>query len=245
MAKRLTGKYLEGSGDTGFSQLSGIEGRVSKGSFYTGFFAALDDLQHSLSNFLAYNPEQAEEVDQQFIKYLLQLSFSMNALIYSAFEDDPKVPECPNWCEKQLPGQDGYDFMRERIEYFKQECEKLRGGDLTSEFVIPSGNFNKLRLKTRFLEKMLWSFRDQRRDFFTEKIKDQLFMLDKQGKDLYAIHELVDTWELVRKRIAILGTFLNRLSSYFFWAMSYKLLQDGGCLEEWKSQSPALSDFIN
>lgn len=242
--KRLTGIYLEGSGDTGFSNLSGIEGRVSKGSFYTAFFSALDDLQHSLSNFLSHNPEMVDEIDQQFIKYLLQLSFSTNALIYSGFENDPKVPECPNWCEKQLPGQDGYDFMQKRIEYFKEECVKLRGGDLSSEFIVPSNYLNKLRLKTRFLESQIWAFRDQRRDFFTNKIKDELFIIDKYGKDISSVIELVNTWEVVRKRIAVLGTFFNRLSSYFFWAMSLQLLEDGGSLEEWRSVAPKIEDFI-
>ena len=243
--KRLTGVYLEGSGDSGFSNLSGIEGRVSKGSFYTAFFSSLDELQHSLSNFLTHNPELLEEVDQKFIKYLLQLSFSTNALIYSGFEDDPKTPECPDWCEKQLPGQDGYDFMKDRINYFKDKCTELRGGDLSSEFVIPSGYLNKLRLKTRYLESMIWAFRDQRRDFFTKKIEEELFEIDKYGRDVSSVITLINTWEVVRKRIAILGTFFNRLSSYFFWAMSYQLLQNEGSLEEWRSSAPVLSDFIN
>lgn len=245
MTKRLTGKYLEGSGDTGFSNLSGIEGRVSKGSFYTTFFSTLDDLQHSLSIFITYNPELVEYKDQQFIKYLLQLTFSTNALIYSGFEDDPKVPECPNWCEKQLPGEDGYRFMQERIEYFKQKCAEKRGGTLQSEFVVPSGHLNKLRLKVRKLEGALWSYRDQRRDFFTETIKNELFVVDKYGRDMSSVKTLIDTWEVVRKRIAIVGSFFNRLSSYFFWAMSYSLLDVEGSLEEWRSTAPVLKDFID
>ena len=243
--KRLTGVYLEGTGDSGFSFLSGIEGRVSKGSFYTAFFSSLDDLQHSLSNFLEYNPEIVEEVDQQFIKYLLQLSFSINALIFSGFEDDPKVKECPNWCEKQLPGKDGYDFMKERIDHFKAKCEEIQNGDVDSEFIIPAGYLNKLRLKTRVLEAAHWSYRDQRRDFFTEKIKQELFNVDMFGKDMSSVIELVNTWALVRKRMSILGTFLNRLSSYFFHAMKYNLLTNEGSLVEWQSSAPVLADFIN
>lgn len=244
MTKRLSGKYLEGSGDTGFSNLSGIEGKVSKGSFYTRFFSSLDDLQHSLSAFLKYNPELVEEIDQQFIKYLLQLSFSTNAAIYSGFEDDPKHKECPNWCEKQLPGEDGYLFMQQRIEYFKEKCKDLRGGDITSEFLIPEGYLNKIRLKTRVLEGNIWAFRDQRREFFTQKIKEELTNVDKYGKDITSVIDLVQTWEIVRKRISVLGTFYNRLSSYFFWAMSYQLLQTKGSLEEWRSVAPKLEDFV-
>ena len=246
--KRLTGKYLEGTGDSGFSLLSSIEGRVSKGSFYTTLFSTLDELQHSLSNFLEYNPEQVSEEDQQFFRYLLQLSFSINALIYSGFEDDPKTPHMPNWCEKQLPGSDGYDFMAQRIDYFKEECAKLRGleiGEMGSEFVVPSGYLNKLRLKTRKLESALWGFRDDRRDFFAGKIQEELFNVDKYSKDMTSIIELVNTWALVRKRIQVLGTFLNRLSSYFFWAMCLQLLQKEGSLEEWRSEAPKLSDFID
>lgn len=243
--KRLSGKYLEGAGDSGFSHLSGIEGKVSKGSFYTTFFSTLDDFQHSLSNFLTHNPELVEEVDQQFIRYLLQLSFSINAAIYSGFEDDPKVPECPNWCEKQLPGQDGYEFMKERIDYFKSKCEELRGGDLTSEFIVPSGYLNKLRLKVRKLEAAHWSYKDQRREFFSQRIAEELLNVDKYGKDMSSVYELLSTWEVVRKRMAVLGTFLNRLSSFFFWSMSYQLLQNGGCLEEWHSEAPRLSTFIH
>jgi cob(I)alamin adenosyltransferase len=245
--KRLTGKYLEGTGDTGFSNLSGIEGRVSKGSFYTTFFSSLDELQHSLANFLALNPEMIEEVDQQFLRYLLQLSFSINAFIYSAGEDDPKVKDCPNWCEKQLPGQDAYDFMKERIDYFKEQCALIEGvktSDLQSEFIVPSSYLNKLRLKTRYLESSLWAFRDQRRDFFADKLKQEMLEVDKHGKNMESVKELVDTWEVVRKRIAILGTFLNRLSSYWFWAMKLYLLQNHGQTEEWRSEAPKLSDFI-
>jgi cob(I)alamin adenosyltransferase len=248
--KRLTGKYLEGTGDSGFSQLSGIEGRVSKGSFYTTFFSTLDDFQHSLSNFLTNNPEMVEEVDQQFIKYLLQLSFSINALIYSGFEDDPKTPECPNWCEKQLPGQDGYDFMKERIDYFKEQCAKLQGlevGEIDSEFIVPSSYLNKLRLKVRRLESALWSYRDQRRSFFTSQIDSELFDIDKYSRDMSSVYKLVETWEVVRKRMSTLGTFLNRLSSFFFWSMFYYLLTTQGseALEEWRSEAPKLEDFVN
>jgi cob(I)alamin adenosyltransferase len=245
--KRLTGKYLEGTGDSGFSLLSSIEGRVSKGSFYTTLFSTLDELQHSLSNFLEFNPELVEEKDRQFFEYLKQLSFSINALIYSGFEDDPKTPLCPNWCEKQLPGSDGYDFMAERIDYFKEQCASLRGlevGEMGSEFVVPSSYLNKLRLKTRRLESGLWGFRDDRRDFFAKKIQEELLLIDKNSKDMSSVIELVNTWALVRSRIQVLGTFLNRLSSYFFWAMCWQLLQKGGNLEEWRSEAPKLADFI-
>lgn len=247
MAKRLTGKYLEGTGDSGYSNLSGLEGRVSKGSFYTSFFSALDDLQHSLSNFLEHNPEMVEEVDQDFIRFLLQLSFSINAFIYSGGEDDPRVKECPNWCEKQLPHEEEYLFMRDRIDYFKQRCAEIEGvelGQASSEFVIPAGYLNKLRLKTRNLESMLWAFRDQRREFFAEKIKQQMIEVDKSSLDMSSVKDLIDTWEVVRKRIGILGTFLNRLSSYFFHAMKYNLITSGGQFEEWRSQAPNLKDFI-
>jgi hypothetical protein len=115
---------------------------------------------------------------------------------------------------------------------------------MNSEFIVPSSYLNKLRLKTRYLEAALWSFRDQRRDFFAERIKEEMLEVDKYGKDMSSVKSLVDTWEVVRKRISILGTFLNRLSSYWFWSMKLHLLKNNGQTEEWRSSAPVLSDFI-
>jgi cob(I)alamin adenosyltransferase len=248
MANRITGKYLEGKGDTGYSDLSGFEGRVSKGSSLTAAYLSLDELQHSLSTFLNYHSGLVPEIDIKFLELLLQFSFSVNAFIYSGGEDDieaAKRGKDPAWCVKQLPKPRSYKYMAERIDFFKSEELRILGQEtLATEFIIPRGYINKLRLKTRQLEREIWAFRDQRRAYFSSKILDQLIRIDALDLEFASVIEIVSVYETVRSRIGVLGSFLNRLSSYFYWLMRYSHVLNGGQFQEWISEAPEWNEKL-
>lgn len=240
--KRLTSNYREGTGDSGYSLLNAAEGRISKGSFYPIFFGTLDSFQHDLSTYLnnqTYLEDKLETLDLDFFNYLLQLSFSINAFAYSVGEDDPKS-EVPNWCEKQLPKKDAFDFLEDRINYYKQKALSIY--DVKEhEFIIPSGNINIFRLKIRSLEQALWALRDQRRQVFFNLISTAMVNADKYAKDQSEAISLLTKWKVANDRFRYLGSFLNRLSSYFFHLMKYQLVKEllpSQDLAQWRSEAP-------
>jgi cob(I)alamin adenosyltransferase len=238
MKNRVTDSHKHGKGDFGYSDLA-LGQRISKGSSLPLNYWGFDKLQNSLSNFLLYNPHLVEEKDLQFLKYILQMTFCINSVLYGANE--------PDWVEKFFFDPECIDFMIERISYFQEEERRLLGIDeISSEFVVLQGHVNSLRLSVRRVEIAWWQYRDLRRDYYVKKIGNLIEEIDAHGKDSSIVKEELNFYlDVVRERFNSQGSILNKLSSYFYWMARLGHVKQGRKFEEWMSEAPKLRDFVN
>lgn len=237
MDNRLTDDHNSGRGSCGYSDLA-LGKRVSKGSNLPKIYLAFDELQHSLSNFIDFNPNLIEAEDLQFFKFLLQNTFASNSFIFGAGSED--------WCEKFLFDPEAFDWMITRIEYFKVGSKKNLGKDSwESEFIVPKGFINKLRLKVRAVEAAHWGFRDDLRKAFLESFDAEIEKTDSLNLDPKKLYERLDKYLVVRDRFNHQGSFLNKLSSYFFWLGFYEQTKTGASFNSWISEAPRWSDYLD
>lgn len=234
---RITDTHRHGRGDSGYSDLA-LGQRISKGSSLPLNYWGFDELQHSLSNFIEYNPHLVEKVDLEFMRYLLQMTFCINSVLYGACE--------PDWVEKFFFDSRCLDFMIRRIEYFQAQEKLILGLDsIQTEFIIPQGYLNRLRLKVRRVEIAWWSYRDLRRDHYISKIQSLMEQIDSENLDPEMVkQELAFYLDVVRKRFNSQGSILNKMSSYFYWMLRYHHVQAGNTFEHWMSEAPKLNSFI-
>jgi len=235
---RVTDKHKHGRGDQGYSDLA-LGQRISKGSSLPLNYWGFDKLQHSLSNFILYNPSLAEETDLQYIKYLLQMTFCINSVLYGANE--------PDWVERFFFDPACLDFMIERINYFQeQERQILNLDSISSEFVILQGHINSIRLNVRRVEIAWWQYRDLRREYYVKKIGNLIEELDSHNKDPETVKQELNFYiDVVRERFNSQGSILNKLSSYFYWMARLEHVKSGKKFEHWMSSAPSLDSFIN
>lgn len=251
---RITGLYNKSKGDSGYSDLA-IEldfsfdregnliikkesiAKISKGSSLTDFYISLEEFQHSISNFINFNPSLIEEEDLLFFKFLVQNSFAINSFIFGAGDQD--------WCDRYMFDPEAFDWVEKRIIYFQnRECEILGIKKISSEFIVPQGYLNKLRLKCRHLEKSLWAFRDQVKQLFTKEYGVLLDRLDKEGLSENALESFNKKYLKIRERLNYQGGFLNRLSTYFYFCQRYQHVKNHGSFEQWISEAPKLKNWI-
>ena len=235
---RVTDTHKHGRGDFGYSDLA-LGQRISKGTSLPLNYWAFDELQHSLSNFIEFNPELVEKEDLQFMEFLLQMTFCINSVLYGACE--------PDWVDKFLFDSECLDFMVKRIEYFQEKEKEMLGIDqIASEFIIPKGYINRIRLKVRHVEIVWWSYRDLRREHHIKKMGTLIERLDSHNEDPQIVRDALDFYiDVVRHRFNATGTILNKCSSYYYWLSRYQHVKAGGKFEEWMSQAPKLKDFVN
>ena len=237
MKNRLTDDHVSSKGDCGYSDLA-LGKRISKGTNLPKIYLAFDNLQHSLSAFIEYNPTLVEPEDLQFFKFLLQNTFSSNSFIFGAGAED--------WCDKFLFDPEALDWMVNRIEYFKEGSKKNLGKDSwESEFLVPKGFINKLRLKVREVEAAHWGFRDDLRKTFLETFEAEIEKTDSLNLEPSRLHEKLKKYLVVRQRFNHQGSFLNKLSSYFFFLGFYEQTKTGAEFNTWISRAPKLSEFID
>lgn len=233
---RITDDHDSGKGDSGYSDLA-LGQRVSKGSSLPKIYLAFDELQHSLSNFIDYNPELVEAEDLVFLKYLLQMTFAINSFLYGAGGED--------WCDNFLFDTAALDWMIERIGWFKSESKKNLGKDnWQSEFIVPKGYLNRIRLKVRNVESNFWFFRDEVRQRFLKDFEKQIEKVDSLNLDPQTLNQKLDKYLKVRERFNHQGAFLNKCSSYFFWAGFYEQTKNQAQFEEWMSCAPSWNEFL-
>jgi len=232
---RITGKYIEGNsfGDNGYSSLS-ILGKISKGSSTARLYGEVESLQHSLNNFIRYNPDIVDPEDLRFFKWFSQALFCLSSFIYTNGESE--------YTDKYLFDAQAYDYMETRIEFFKQfEKEKL--GSVESEFIQVYGFLNKLRLRVRSVEQAFWSLRDEYRLQFISNLQDDLDKVDL-GLNGITQESIINKFDLERyfeviKKFSHQGSFLNRASSFYYWASRYHYLVEGEVThKEWISSMP-------
>jgi cob(I)alamin adenosyltransferase len=237
MVDRVTDSHKHGRGDTGYSDLA-LGERISKGTSLPLIYWTFEELQHSLSNFIEYNPNLIDTEDLQFFEYLLFMTFAINSFLYGAGDTE--------WVEKFMFDSETINFMMWRVEHFQAEERRILQLDkIASEFITPKGYINRLRLKARHVEIAFWGFRDQRRDFYIEKIRDLVVRVDSHNEDPEKPIEVLSHWlNVVRVRFNEQGSILNKLSSYLYWLMRYQHVKSGGKFEEWMSEAPKLEDFI-
>jgi hypothetical protein len=238
MVDRVTDSHKHGRGDTGYSDLA-LGERISKGTSLPLIYWTFEELQHSLSNFIEYNPDLIDAEDLNFFEYLLFMTFAINSFLYGAGDTE--------WVEKFMFDSETINFMMWRIGHFQAEERKILQLDkIASEFITPKGYINRLRLKARHVEIAFWGFRDQRRDFYIEKIRDLVVKVDSHNEDPEKPIEVLSHWlNVVRVRFNEQGSILNKLSSYLYWLMRYQHVRSGGKFEEWMSEAPKLEDFVN
>jgi hypothetical protein len=237
MKNRVTDSHKHGRGNTGYSDLA-LGQRISKGTSLPLNYWAFDELQHSLSNFIEFNPHLIEEEDLAFMDYLLQMTFCINSVLYGACE--------PDWVDKFLFDPACLDFMIERIKYFQEKEKEILGLDkIASEFIILKGYINRIRLKVRHVEIVWWSYRDLRRKHHVEKLATMIERLDSHNENPQAVVDELDFYlNTVRGRFNFVGTILNKCSSYYYWLSRYEHVKNGGQFEEWMSEAPKFSTFI-
>lgn len=235
---RITDSHKHGRGDTGYSDLA-LGQRISKGTSLPLNYWAFDELQHSLSNFIEYNPCLIEEVDLQFMGFLLQMTYCTNSVLYGACE--------PDWVDKFLFDSECLDFMINRISYFQEKEKEILGLDnIATEFIILKGYINRIRLKVRHVEIVWWSYRDLRRKHHIDKLAGMIERLDSHNEDPTLVKAELDFYvDVVRNRFNHMGSILNKCSSYYYWLARYEHVKNGGSFEEWMSRAPKLSEFIN
>lgn len=237
MKNRLTDEHKSSRGDCGYSDLA-LGRRVSKGSNLPRIYISFDELQHSLSNFIDFNAELVEPEDLQFFKYLLQMTFASNSFLFGAGSED--------WCDNYLFDPEAFDWMINRIEYFKEGSKKNLGKDSwESEFLVPKGFINRLRLRVRAVESAHWGFRDDLRKKFVQDFEAEMEKVDSLNLDPKILQDKLDKYYVVRQRFNHQGSFLNKLSSYFFFLGFYEQTKTGAEFNTWISRAPKLSEFIN
>jgi hypothetical protein len=238
MVDRVTDSHKHGRGDTGYSDLA-LGERISKGTSLPLIYWTFEELQHSLSNFIEYNPNLIDVEDLRFFEYLLFMTFAINSFLYGAGDTE--------WVEKFMFDSETINFMMWRIGHFQAEERRILQLDkIASEFITPKGYINRLRLKARHVEIAFWGFRDQRRDFYIEKVRDLVVRVDSHNEDPEKPIEVLSHWlNVVRVRFNEQGSILNKLSSYLYWLMRYQHVKSGGKFEEWMSEAPKLENFVN
>lgn len=233
---RLTADHKSKCGSKGYSDLA-LGQRISKGSSLPQIYLAFDELQHSLSNFIDYNPELAEPEDLPFLKYLLQMTFAVNSFLFGAGQED--------WCENYLFDSEAQIWMEDRIEWFKIESKKNLGKDeWSSEFIVPRGYINRLRLKVRAVEASFWSYRDLIRDRFVSSFESEIEKIDSLNLESSRLTHKLNHYLKVRDRFNHQGEFLNILSNYFFWMGFHQQTKvEDAQFEEWISKAPKWKDY--
>ena len=244
MENRITSSHVSGRGDFGYSDLAHGD-RISKGSSLPKIYWEFDNFQHELTSFHhAENikcPKMIELEDLKFVEYLIQMTFAINSFLYGAGEEV--------WTDNYMFDSEAQEWMMNRIEYFKQkECNLLGVDKVSSEFIIPEGAINKLRLCVRSVESAFWSFRDDRTSCFVDAFEEVVINLDKTGESFDKIYELIKSYEKSRARFLQNGSFLNKLSSYFYWMMRSFHISNSNSFQgfkTWISKAPKFSEFVS
>lgn len=238
---RITGKYIEGKsfGDNGYSSLS-IIGKISKGSSTANLYGEVESLQHSLNNFIQYNPELVEPEDLEFFTWFSQALFCLSSFIYTNGESE--------YTDKYLFDSKAYEFMEGRIQFFK-EFENSKLGSIESEFIQVYGFLNKLRLRVRSVEHAFWALRDEYKTQFVKNLQNDLDKVEL-GVNGITQDSIIEKYNLqnyfeVMHKFQHQGSFLNRASSFYYWMCRYTFLKEGKKTHnQWVSTMPEFGSTL-
>ena len=217
MTDRITAFYEEGRslGDLGYSNLL-LGEQVSKGSAFGAVYSSIEWLQHGILKYqmndqgglTLLSMQQLEECDSQFFEWLYQALFGLSAFCYRKGNTQPEYG--------LLIPKKAYNYLTDRVTYFKEVEKQATGKEPESDFVALRGTLNKLRLQARDVERNYVAW-------FNEPVIVKEYITQPNVYDNIIRHQ----------------TFLNRLSSYFYWLTRHAALRAGDVKwTEWTSRIP-------
>jgi len=247
---RITSNHVSQRGNFGYSNLSHGE-RVSKGSGLPKIYASVDRLQHLLGEFLNdydtfsqefIKPDFYEILDENilnFLRYLLECTYSLNSFIYSAGEQE--------WTKYYLFDEAVVDFMDSEIQRFRDY--EMSKNIKDTEFIVCTNIFNFIRLSVREVEASFWEYRDERRVVWQNRINQLIEKLDydsiSKDSSEVLLHDMTSKYLESRNNFLAIGQVLNKLSSYFYSLQRYVELHKSPRIKEWSGVAPKLSQFIS
>jgi cob(I)alamin adenosyltransferase len=210
---RISSSYTEGlsNGDLGFSNLL-VGDTISKGSHFSSVYSSIEWLQHRLQNISYNEPSFVDNFprDAAFISWLYEALYSLSSFCYLKGITDVNYGH--------VPPQESIEFLKTRISELKDLEENLTGKKAESDFVTLSGSLNTIRLSVRDVERHFVGW------FHNERV---------------ITHEIAKNPEIL-EGIYRYETFLNRLSSYFYWLSRVYIIKNTGvqALKPWNAKIP-------